>query len=129
MICKELLIYFKEDEPQLKDDVALKIAILAEKYASDYTWYIDVCIKMLELAGDYVSDDIVYRIVQIVTGFDNHEPNVPLQIYACEKIMNLLEKDYVYESVVRLASLLLGEFGHLLVKSKNLQISGMSILN
>jgi AP-2 complex subunit alpha len=123
MICKELLIYFKEDEPQLKEDVALKIAILAEKYAADFTWYVDVCIKMLELAGDYVSDDILYRIVQIVTGFENQESNTSLQIYACEKIIKLLEKDYVFESVVRLSSYLLGEFGYLVEKASSLQTS------
>jgi AP-2 complex subunit alpha len=121
MICKELLIYFKEDEPQLKEDVALKIAILAEKYAADFTWYVDVCIKMLELAGDYVSDDILYRIVQIVTGFENQESNTSLQIYACEKIIKLLEKDYVFESVVRLSSYILGEFGYLVEKASSLQ--------
>ena len=49
LICKELLIYLKEDEPQLKEDITLKVAILSEKYATDYFWYIDVCIKMLEL--------------------------------------------------------------------------------
>jgi AP-2 complex subunit alpha len=124
VVCKELLLYFKEDEPQLKEDVALKIAILAEKFASDYTWYIDVCIKMLEVAGEYVSEDIIYRIVQMVTGFENHEANIPLQIYACEKLIKLLEKDYVYESIVRLSALILGEFGHLLEKSKTLQITG-----
>jgi AP-2 complex subunit alpha len=36
-ICKELLLYFKEDEPQLKEDIALKLAILAEKYTTDLT--------------------------------------------------------------------------------------------
>lgn len=114
MICKELLLYFKEDEPQLKKDVALKIAILAEKYANDFSWYIDVCLKMLEVAGDYVSDDIIHRIVQIVIGFENQETHTQLQVYACEKIIKLLEKDYVYESIVRLAGFILGEFGYML---------------
>lgn len=115
MICKELILYFREDEPQLKEDVALKIAILAEKYASDYTWYIDVCLKMLELAGDYVSEDIIYRFVQIVTGFEDQDQSQELQIYACDKILKLLEKDYIFEIVVKLASFVLGEFGYLLL--------------
>jgi AP-2 complex subunit alpha len=119
MICKELLLYFKEDEPQLKEDVALKIAILAEKYATDYNWYIDICFKMLEVAGDYVNDDIIYRIAQIVVGFEGQESNTQLQLYACEKIVKLLEKDYIYESGVRIAAFMLGEFGYLLENSGN----------
>ena len=77
------------------------------------------------MAGEYVSDDIINRIVQIVIGFENQEPNVALQIYACEKIIRLLEKDYVFESVVRLGALLLGEFGHLVDKSSNMQVGGV----
>jgi hypothetical protein len=40
-----------------------------------------------------------------------------LQVYACEKIIKLLEKDYVYENLVKLASIILGEFGHYLCNS------------
>ena len=114
-ICKELLIYFNEDEPQLKEDVALKIAILSEKYAIDYTWYIDVCMKMLEVAGDYVSEDIIYRIIQIVTGFENQGSSSQLQLYAAEKVFKLLENENVYDSLVKLAAHLLGEFGQLII--------------
>jgi AP-2 complex subunit alpha len=118
-ICKELLSYFKEDEPQLKEDIALKLAILSEKYTSDLAWYVDVCIKMLEVAGDYVSEDIIFRMVQIITGFEGQEPQTQLQQYACDKIMKLLERDYVYELVVKLGALLLGDFGYLLTREGN----------
>ena len=78
-ICKELLIYFREDDPQLKEDITLKIAILSEKFAPDYLWYIDCCLKMLEVAGDYAPEDIIYRIVQMVTGFENKESDKSFQ--------------------------------------------------
>lgn len=117
MVCKELLLYLREDEPQLKDDIALKVAILAEKYATDYNWYIDVCLKMLELAGDYVSEDIIYRFVQIIIGFENQDANPQLQFYACEKIIKLLDKEFVYENLVKLAAMVLGEYGHYLSAS------------
>ena len=121
MICKELLIYLKEDEPTLKEDITLKIAILSEKYAIDFIWYVDVCIKMLEVAGDYVTEDIIYRIVQIISGFENKEPDQLLQIHACEKCVQLLQKDYVYENVVKLSALTLGEFGVLYVKKTEME--------
>jgi len=44
----------------------LKIAILAEKYAEDYTWYVDTILNLIRLAGDYVSEEVWYRIIQIV---------------------------------------------------------------
>ena len=115
-ICKELLIYFREDDPQLKEDITLKIAILSEKFAPDYLWYIDCCLKMLEVAGDYAPEDIIYRIVQMVTGFENKESDKSLQIHACEKCLVLLNKNYTYECVVRLSALLFGEYANLLIQ-------------
>ena len=44
----------------------LKIAILAEKYADEYSWYVDTILKLIRLAGDYVSEDVWYRVIQIV---------------------------------------------------------------
>ena len=44
----------------------LKIAILSEKYAQDYTWYVDTILKLIRLAGDYVGEEVWYRIIQIV---------------------------------------------------------------
>lgn len=44
----------------------LKIAILSEKYATDFTWYVDIILKLIRLAGDYVSEEVWYRIIQIV---------------------------------------------------------------
>lgn len=36
----------------------LKVAILAEKYAVDYTWYVDVILNLIRISGDYVSEEV-----------------------------------------------------------------------
>jgi len=36
----------------------LKVAILAEKYASDYTWYVDTILHLIRIAGDHVSEEV-----------------------------------------------------------------------
>ena len=46
----------------LKEEMVLKVAILSEKFAENLNWYIDVIIKLIEYAGDYVSEDIWYRV-------------------------------------------------------------------
>ena len=45
----------------------LKVAILAEKFSVDYSWYVDVILNVIQQAGDFVSEDIWHRLVQIVT--------------------------------------------------------------
>ena len=42
----------------------LKIAILSEKCAQDYTWYVDTILKFIRLAGDYVGEEVWYRIIR-----------------------------------------------------------------
>lgn len=49
----------------------LKVAILAEKYAVDYTWYVDTILNLIRIAGDYVSEEVWYRVLQIVTNRDD----------------------------------------------------------
>lgn len=34
------------------------MAILAEKYAVDYTWYVDVILNLIRISGDYVSEEV-----------------------------------------------------------------------
>ena len=53
--------------------LVLKIAILAEKFAINLSWYIDVIIKLIEFAGDYVDEDLWFRVAQMVTGFGSSE--------------------------------------------------------
>lgn len=44
----------------------LKIAILAEKFATDFKWYVDIILNLIRLAGDYVGEEVWYRIIQII---------------------------------------------------------------
>lgn len=60
-------------EPTLSSRLlqVLKVAILAEKYAVDYTWYVDTILNLIRVAGDYVSEEVWYRVIQIVINRDD----------------------------------------------------------
>ena len=49
----------------------LKVAVLAEKYAVDYTWYVDTILNLIRVAGDQVSEEVWYRVIQIVINRDD----------------------------------------------------------
>eukprot|EP00351_Strombidinopsis_sp_SopsisLIS2011_P001664 CAMPEP_0116873278 /NCGR_PEP_ID=MMETSP0463-20121206/4304_1 /TAXON_ID=181622 /ORGANISM="Strombidinopsis sp, Strain SopsisLIS2011" /LENGTH=78 /DNA_ID=CAMNT_0004514891 /DNA_START=1140 /DNA_END=1376 /DNA_ORIENTATION=+ len=73
-IVNELLDYLQEGDSvsgsvDLKEEIVLKVAILAEKFAENLSWYIDVIIKLIEYAGDYVNEDLWFRVAQMITGF------------------------------------------------------------
>lgn len=61
-IIEELLKYSETTDMLIKDELVLKIAILAEKWAPDLNWYIDVIIRLLTKSGDYITDDIWWRL-------------------------------------------------------------------
>lgn len=62
----------------------MKVAILAEKYATDYTWYVDVILNLIRIAGDYVSEEVWYRVIQIVINRDD------VQGYAAKTVFEVL---------------------------------------
>lgn len=109
-IVEELLQYLSTAEFAMREELALKAAILAEKFAPDLSWYVDVILQLIDKAGDFVSDDIWFRVVQFVTN------NEDLQPYAAAKGREYLDKPAIHETMVKVSAYLLGEFGHLLAR-------------
>lgn len=62
------------------------MAILAEKYAQDYTWYVDVILNLIRIAGDYVSEEVWYRVIQIVVNRED------VQGYAAKTVFEVSEE-------------------------------------
>jgi AP-2 complex subunit alpha len=106
---KELLNYFYTSPFDIQDELTLKIAILAEKFAKDYSWYLDIIYQLVATAGDHVGDEIWFRIVQVVTN------NEGIREYATFNVLEYLKGPNCNEKILKLGGYLLGEFGHLIV--------------
>ncbi|GAB4824774.1 hypothetical protein Ancab_007640 [Ancistrocladus abbreviatus] len=109
-IVEELLQYLSTADFTMREELSLKAAILAEKFAPDLSWYVDVILQLIDKAGDFVSDDIWFRVVQFVTN------NEDLQAYAAVKAKEYLDKLAIHETMVKVSAYILGEFGHLLAR-------------
>ncbi|PSK58760.1 AP-2 complex subunit alpha-2 isoform B [Elsinoe australis] len=110
-IVGELLKYLQTADYAIREEMVLKIAILTEKYATDIQWYVDISLRLISMAGDHVSDEVWQRVIQIVTN------NEELQVYAASTILAYLRADQCHETLVKIGSYLLGEFGHLVADS------------
>ncbi|ORX99519.1 putative alpha-adaptin C [Basidiobolus meristosporus CBS 931.73] len=106
-IVGELLRYLQVADYTLREEMALKIAILTEKFAADYEWYVDTMLQLISSAGDHISDEVWYRVVQIITNNEN------LQEYAVRSILHTLNQVNCHENALRIGGYVLGEFGHL----------------
>ena len=49
----------------------LKIAILAEIFAPDSSWYVDTMLNLVRWAGDYVSEEVWHRVIQVIINRDD----------------------------------------------------------
>ncbi|XP_030522731.1 AP-2 complex subunit alpha-1-like isoform X1 [Rhodamnia argentea] len=109
-IVEELLQYLSTSDFAMREELSLKAAILAEKFAPDLSWYVDVILQLIDKAGDFVSDDIWFRVVQFVTNNDDLQP------YAAAKAREYLDKPAIHETMVKVSAYLLGEYSHFLAR-------------
>ncbi|KAJ3123585.1 hypothetical protein HK100_011548 [Physocladia obscura] len=108
VIVAELLQYLPIADFAIREEMVLKIAILTEKFAMEYSWYVDVVLQLITVAGEFVSDDIWFRVVQIITN------NEVLQEYAVATILTALRSPTCHETTVKVGGCVLGEYGHLI---------------
>ncbi|KAI5958090.1 hypothetical protein KGF57_002898 [Candida theae] len=119
VILNELLLYFPHADQQIKHELAIKIAVLAERFATDSTWYVTTMLKLLSIGGGtnsngvgFISNEVWERIVQIVVNNDD------LHKKTTKMIINLMKKPFgdshspVSEYLIKVAAFVLGEFGH-----------------
>lgn len=119
VILNELLLYFPHADQQMKQELAIKIAVLAEQFATDSTWYVTTTLKLLSIGGGsnangvgFISNEVWERIVQIVVNNDD------LHKKTAKMIINLMKKPFgdshspVSEYLIKVAAFVLGEFGH-----------------
>jgi AP-2 complex subunit alpha len=57
-IVDELVAHLVLADAAIREEMVLKIAILAEKYATDLRWYVNTILKLISISGDRVSDTI-----------------------------------------------------------------------
>lgn len=96
-------------DPFIKSDIAVKIAILSEKFAIDAHWYINVSLNLLSLTSNSTlnDDEIWQRLCQIVVN------NTSLHQITCEHLVDYLRETHTSEAIVKTGAFLLGEYANL----------------
>ncbi|KAL3066057.1 AP-2 complex subunit alpha-2-like isoform X2 [Trematomus bernacchii] len=107
-IVAEMLSYLENADYSIREEIVLKVAILAEKYAVDYTWYVDTILNLIRIAGDHVSEEVWYRVIQIVINQDD------VQGYAAKTVFEALQAPACHENLLKVGGYILGEFGNLI---------------
>ena len=107
-IIDSLLDYLAEANVAIKEEAVLKIAILAERFLTGTEHYVDVIVRLVTAAGEYVSDEIWFRLVKVVVNCE------AIQAYAARAVYAALQHEPCHETMVKIAGFVLGEYGHLI---------------
>ncbi|KAA8912378.1 hypothetical protein TRICI_003495 [Trichomonascus ciferrii] len=112
-IVNELLKYLQAADFSIREEMVIRIAILVEKYANEFEWYVDISLRLISIAGNHVSDEVWQRVIQIVVNNEN------LQAYAARNVFSYLKSTSCHENMVKIGGYILGEYGHLIADEPN----------
>jgi AP-2 complex subunit alpha len=107
-IVKDLLRFLKGSDYGVREEVVLKCAILAEKFAVDHKWYVNVVLTLIQLAGDHVAEEVWHRVLQVVVNKQD------VQSHAARTVYQAMIDPSVHEAMIKVGAYILGEFGHLI---------------
>lgn len=104
----EMAYLVETEDLSLKEEIVLKMSVLAEKFLQDRTMYIDAILNILKIAGEFVSEAVWCRFIQIITNED------AVQSYAAKSAFEAIETPRCHEKLVTVVGYILGEFGNLI---------------
>lgn len=113
LIVMDLLRHLQISDYAIREEMVLKIAILAEKFATNCEWYVTVNLQLLAIAGEHVAVEVWQRIVQVVAN------NESLQEHAARSVLQYIKNASCHESLVKIAGFVLGEYGHLVANEND----------
>ncbi|KAF6213742.1 hypothetical protein GE061_011464 [Apolygus lucorum] len=117
-IVNELLEFLRVADFTIREAIALQVATIADHWFSDNFWYVDVLLKLISVAGDFIDEQVYSKVIQTVT------VSKDIQKQACYSVFLYLKESLHCETLVRLGGFILGEFGHLI---KDIESSSVEI--
>ncbi|XP_060078915.1 AP-1 complex subunit gamma-1-like isoform X1 [Ylistrum balloti] len=106
---KELLHFLETCDPEFKADTSSNIILVAEKYSPNKRWHIDTIMKVLITAGNYVRDDMVSVLIQLIA------ETTTLHGYTVKSMFRQLQCDITQQPLTQVATWCIGEYGEQLL--------------
>lgn len=104
-VVAELVIALTTADEAMREDMVVKIAILAQRFYENIRWYVDTMVEVIVIAGNFVAEAVWHHIVQTVIN------NEVVHEYAAQKLFNSVQNKFCQEVCICLAAYLLGEVG------------------
>lgn len=110
-IVKECLNFLLKCEDEIKLELTAKICQSLDKYSPSLKWQIDTLIKMLCISNNFITEDTVSTIINVILSSEN------LKLYSVHKCFIAIKNNPEQEALAKVSVYIIGEFGDLLVNN------------
>ncbi|KAK9320356.1 adaptin N terminal region-domain-containing protein [Lipomyces orientalis] len=111
VLVRELLVFLESADTEFKANMTVQICVAADKYAPNKRWHIDTVLRVLKLAGNYVSEQIISQFIALVSN------TASMHLYTVQKLYSLLRSDITQEGLTLAGTWVIGEYGDELLKA------------
>ncbi|GJP39381.1 hypothetical protein CLOM_g23757 [Closterium sp. NIES-68] len=113
-LTRELLDYLRAADSDFKADLTAKICALVQRHAPSKLYHVEIMLRVMVEAGEYVTDDVIRFLVVLIS-------NAPeLQGFAVRSFFQALRSWRGQESLGVVTVWCLGEYGEMLVNNTGL---------
>lgn len=106
---KELLSFLESCDPEFKSDCCSSIVMATEKHSPNKRWHVDTVLRVLKIAGNYVHNDIVSIVIQLIASASQ------LHSHTVRQLFFLMKEDNSQQPLCQVASWCVGEYGEQLL--------------
>jgi AP-1 complex subunit gamma-1 len=110
-IIKECLNFLLVAESEFKLELTSKLCNSLDRYSPSLKWEIDTLIKILCLAGNFVAEETVSSVINLIVSTPD------LHLYSVHKLFLAMKSNLGQEGLIKVGIYILGELGDLLVNT------------
>ncbi|KRT82627.1 hypothetical protein AMK59_3340 [Oryctes borbonicus] len=107
---KEMITFLEKSDAEFKAQCSAGIIHAAERFAPNKKWHLDTLLKVIIAAGNYVRDDVITCMIQLISESTSQQGYITLQLWKA------LQDDKIdKQPLIQVATWAIGEYGDLLL--------------